>query len=68
MRRRGVIVFVAGGALALALGGVLLRVGTEHSPGSAAASGSAGVSGSAASGQGGGGETAASGAERAIDP
>jgi N-acetylmuramoyl-L-alanine amidase len=72
MRRRGLVVFVACGALALALGGVLLRVSTEHSPGSAAASGAAsgvaGASGSAASDTGGGGETAASGAERAIDP
>jgi N-acetylmuramoyl-L-alanine amidase len=68
MRRRGVAVFVACGALALALGGVLLGVSTEHSPGPAAASGAPGASGSAASDTRGGGETAASGAERAIDP
>jgi len=68
MRRRGVVVFVAGGALALALGGVLLRVGTEHSQGSAAASGPAGASGSAVSDVGGGGVAAASGAQRPIDP
>jgi N-acetylmuramoyl-L-alanine amidase len=68
MRRRGVVVIVTCGALALALGGVLLRVGTEHPPGSAAASGPARASGSAASDAGGGGVAAASGAERAIDP
>jgi N-acetylmuramoyl-L-alanine amidase len=73
MRRRGVVVFVACGACALALGGVLLLVGTEHSPGSGAASGpasgAAAASGSAASdADGGGGEPAASGAARAIDP
>ncbi|HUN33094.1 MAG TPA: N-acetylmuramoyl-L-alanine amidase [Trebonia sp.] len=67
MRRRAVVVFVSCGALALALGGVLLLVGTEHSPGSAGAAGAFGASGSAVSDQGGGGEAAASGAERAID-
>jgi N-acetylmuramoyl-L-alanine amidase len=74
MLRGGAIAAVACGACALALGAVLLHVdparylASATAPGSAAASGSGAASGSADGGQGGGAETAISGAAQAIDP
>jgi N-acetylmuramoyl-L-alanine amidase len=74
MLRRGVIVPVACGACALALGAGLLRADTARHPapaaasGSAAAPGSAAAAGSAARERDGGAETAGSDAARAIDP
>jgi len=68
MRRRDVVVFVACGACALALGGVLIGVGTAGSPGSPSAPRSAAASGSAASDPDGEAEAAGSDVVRAIDP
>jgi hypothetical protein len=68
MRRRGVVVFVACGACALALGGVLVGVGTAGSPGPPAAPGRAVASGSAASDPDSEAEWADSNVTRAIDP
>jgi N-acetylmuramoyl-L-alanine amidase len=68
MRRRGVVVFVACGACALALGGVLIGVGTAGSPGPPAAPGRAVASVSAASDPDSEAEWADSNVTRAIDP
>ena len=68
MRRRGVVVWVACGACALALGGVLIGVGTAGSPGSPAAPRSAAASGSAVSDPDSEAESVGSDVVRAIDP
>lgn len=68
MRRRGVVMLVACGACALALGGVLIGVGPAGSPGPAKAPGPAAASGSAASDPDSEAESVGSDVVRAIDP
>jgi N-acetylmuramoyl-L-alanine amidase len=68
MRGRGVVVWVVCGACALALGGVLIGVGTVGSPGSPAAPRSAAASGFAASDPDSEAESVGSDVVRAIDP
>jgi N-acetylmuramoyl-L-alanine amidase len=68
MRRRGVVVSLVCGACALALGGVLIGVGTAGSPGPAKAPGPPAASGSAASDPDSEAESAGSDVVRAIDP